>query len=85
MLNLGDVIEDIIDDIIHSLKSYIKGSAEFFGTQHSLISMSIHQFFSGLCTNPQVNVHYYYLLLNLFDLLYNAYWMIILNVLLYYT
>ena len=54
MLNLGDVINDIINDIIHSLKSYIRGSAKFLGTQHSMISMGMHQFGSGLCTDPQV-------------------------------
>ena len=64
LLDLCDVINDIINDVIHSLKSYIKGSAEFFGTQ-----MSTHWFVSGLCTNPQVIVYYYYLLLNLFNLL----------------
>ena len=71
MLNLCDVNDDIIVDIIHSLKSYIRGCAEFISTQHSLISMSIHWFVSGLCTDPQVTVYYvyyYYLLMNLFDL-----------------
>ena len=53
MLDPHDVIDDIIDDVIHSLKSYINGHAEFFGTQHSLISMSIHWFVRGLCTDPQ--------------------------------
>ena len=42
LLNLSDVIGDIINDVIHSLKSYIRGSAEFLGTQHSVISKSIH-------------------------------------------
>ena len=63
LLNLGDVI----DDIIHSLKSYIRGSTKFLGTQHSMISMSIHWFGSGLCTDPQVIIYYYHLLVNLFN------------------
>ena len=69
MLDLCEINDDVVGDVICSLKSYIRGSAEFFGTQHSLISMSIHQFVSGVCTDLQVNVYYYYLLLNLFDLL----------------
>ena len=54
LLNLCDVNDDVIGDVICSLKSYIRGSAEFFGTQHSLISMRIYPFVSGLCTDPQV-------------------------------
>ena len=42
LLDLCDIIDDIINDVIHSLKCYIKGSSEFIGTQHSLISMSIY-------------------------------------------
>ena len=69
MLDLGDVIGDVINDIIHSLKSYIRGSNEFLGTQHSMISMSMHQFVSGLCTDPPVIIYYYHLIVNLFDLI----------------
>ena len=65
MLNLNDVM----DDVIHSIKSYIKGSNRFHGTQHNMISLSIHQFGSGLCTDPQVIIYYYHLLVNLFNLI----------------
>ena len=47
MLNLDDIVNDIMDDVICSLKSYIRGSDRFHGTQHSMISLSIHQFGSG--------------------------------------
>ena len=51
MLNSDDIIHDIIndvmDDVICSLKSYIRGSIRFHGTQHSMISLSTHQFGSG--------------------------------------
>ena len=33
-----------------------------------MISMSIHRFVSGLCTDPQVIIYYYHLLVNLLDL-----------------
>ena len=42
MLDLNDIINGIMDDVIHSLKSYIRGSDRFHGTQHSMISLSIH-------------------------------------------
>ena len=59
-----------MDDIIHSFKSYIRGSDSFHGTQHSMISLSIHRFGSGVYTDPQVIFYYYYhLLVNLFDLI----------------
>ena len=61
-----------MDDVIHSLKSYIyiRGSDRFHGTQHSMISLSIHRFGSGLCTDPQLIIYnYYHLLVNLFDLI----------------
>ena len=35
---------DVMDDIICSLKSYIMGGVRFHGTQHSMISLSIHWF-----------------------------------------
>ena len=38
------LFNDIMNGIIHSLKSYIRGSGRFYGTQHSMISLSIHQF-----------------------------------------
>ena len=53
-LILNDIIGSIIDDVISTLKSYISRSAEFYDTQHSYISVSIHWFVSGLCTDPQV-------------------------------
>ena len=34
-----------------------------------MISMSIHQFGSGLCIDPLVIIYYYHLLVNLFDLI----------------
>ena len=59
-----------MDDVICSLKSYIRGGIRFHDTQHSMISLSIHQFGSGLCTDPQVIICYYYRsLVNLFDLI----------------
>ena len=39
--------DDIMNGIIHSLESYIKGSDRFYGTQHSMISLSIYRFGSG--------------------------------------
>ena len=63
------LFNDIMDDIICSLRSYIKGSDRFYGTQHSMISLSIHQLVVELCTDPQVIIYYYPLLLNLFDLI----------------
>ena len=73
ILNLDDIISDIIndimDDLICSLKSYIRGTNRFQGTQHSMISWSIHQFGSGLCTDPCVIIYYCHLLVNLFDLI----------------
>ena len=51
------------------VKRYIKGNDKFHGTQHSMISLSIHRFGSGLCTDPRVIICYYYLLVNLFDLI----------------
>ena len=67
---ISDVINDIMDDVIHCLKSYIRGSNRFYGTQHSMISLSIHRFGSGLFTDPQVIIYYYYhLLVTLFDLI----------------
>ena len=47
MLNLDDIISDIMDDVIRSLKSYIRGGIRFYGTQHSMISLSINRFGSG--------------------------------------
>ena len=44
---ISDVTNDVMDDIICSLKSYIRGGIRFHGTQHSMISLSIHQFGSG--------------------------------------
>ena len=38
---------DITNGIICPLESYIKGSNRFYGTQHSMISQSIHRFGSG--------------------------------------
>ena len=38
---------NIMSGIMHSLKSYIKGSDKFYGTQHSMISLGIHWFGSG--------------------------------------
>ena len=73
-----------MDDVIHSLKSYIRGSIKFNGTQHSMISVSIHQFGSGLCIVPWVIIYYYHLLVKLFDLIYlyeSAYCMMIFNAL----
>ena len=66
---ISDVINDVMDDVKHSLKSYIRGSDRFNGTQHSMISLSIHQFGSGLCIDPQVIIYYYHLLVNLFHLI----------------
>ena len=65
---------EIMNGIICSLESYIKGSDRFYGTQHSMISLSIHWFVVELCTDPQVIIyHYYFLLVNLFDLI-DLYW-----------
>ena len=41
------LLNDVMNDVMHSLKSYIKGSDRFYGTQHSMISLSINQFGSG--------------------------------------
>ena len=49
-----------------------------------MVSMSIHRFGSGLCTDSQVIIYYYHLLVNLFDLIdlyYSAYCMMVLNAL----
>ena len=35
---------DIMSVVMHSLKSYINGSNRFYGTQHTMIYLSIHQF-----------------------------------------
>ena len=45
------------------------GSAKFLGTQHNMVPMGIHQIGSGLCTDLQVIIYYYHLLVNLFDLI----------------
>ena len=47
-----DVIGNIIDDIIITPESYISKSAEFHDIQHNYISMNVHQFANGLCTDP---------------------------------
>ena len=51
ILNLDDIINDvtsdIMDDVIHSLKSYIRRGVRFHGAQHRMISLSIHRFGSG--------------------------------------
>ena len=42
------------------LKAIEAGVSESYDIQHSYISISIHWFSSGLCTDPQVNIFSYY-------------------------
>ena len=44
---ISDITNDVMGDIICSLKRYIRGGIRFHGTQHSMISLCIHLFGSG--------------------------------------
>ena len=78
------LFNDIMDDVIHSLKSYIKGSDRFYGTQQHDYTVVYIDLVVELCTDPKVIIYYFPLLVNLFDLIHlywNAYYMMVLNVL----
>ena len=54
-----DIIHDIIYDSTSHPKTYKRQHTLFFGTQHGYPSVSTHQFGSGLCTDPQVNLLFF--------------------------